>query len=37
LLEAQSTCQGAEDNYIEAQCNYQIKKVKYLESINVYR
>ncbi|MBV5282007.1 MAG: efflux RND transporter permease subunit [Paludibacter sp.] len=37
LLEAQSMCQNAEDNLIEAQCNYQIKKVKYLESINVYK
>lgn len=37
LLEAQSMCQHAEDNLIEAQCNYQIKKVKYLESINVYK
>ena len=37
LLEAQSTFQSAEDSLIEAQCNYQIKKVKYLEAINVYK
>ena len=37
LLEAQSIFQGAEDNLIEARCNYQIKKVKYLQSINVYK
>ena len=37
LLEAQSAFQGAEDSLIEARCNYQIKKVKYLQSINVYK
>ena len=37
LLEAQSAFQNSEDKLIEAQCNYQIKKVKYLESINVYK
>jgi multidrug efflux pump len=37
LLEAQSTFQSAEDSQIEAQCNYQIKKAKYLEAINNYK
>lgn len=36
LLEAQSVHQGALDNLIEAQCNYQIKKAKYMQAINKY-
>jgi multidrug efflux pump subunit AcrB/outer membrane protein TolC len=37
LLEAQATFRSAEDSLIEAQCNYQIKRAKYLEAINSYK
>jgi len=37
LLEAQATFQNTMDILTEAQCNYQIKKAKYLETINNYK
>jgi len=37
LLEAQSTFQNALNSLTEAQYNYQIKKAKYLQSINNYK
>jgi outer membrane protein TolC len=37
LLEAQAACQDAKNNLTEAQCNYQIKKARYLQTINNYK
>jgi multidrug efflux pump subunit AcrB/outer membrane protein TolC len=34
LLEAQAACQEAKNSITEAQCNYQIKKAKYLQAVN---
>jgi outer membrane protein TolC len=37
LLEAQSAYQSTLDNLTESQCNYRIKKAKYLQAINNYK
>jgi multidrug efflux pump subunit AcrB/outer membrane protein TolC len=37
LLEAQSAFQNAQNSLTEAQCNYQIKKARYLQSVNRYK
>ena len=37
LLEAQASLQSSKDGLTEAQCNYQIERAKYLQSINEYK
>ena len=37
LLEAQALSQSTKDNLINSQCNYQIKKTKYLQATGTYK
>ena len=37
LLEAQAAFRDADNSLIEAQCDYQLKKAKYLMAVNQYR